>query len=87
MRGREETRAFKGNWGESLWFIGGSSSEVRDGKLLNRCAYRHAIRNRKKLHGNVKTFALSEITYNENRKYDLDYFFSKLHCIVNRARK
>lgn len=33
--GGGETRAFKGNWSESLWFIGGSSSEVRDGKLLH----------------------------------------------------
>lgn len=32
---REETRVFKGNWSESLWFIGGSSSKVRDGKLLH----------------------------------------------------
>jgi len=42
VRGRAETRTFKGNWGKSLWFIGGSSSEVRDGKLLKR-AYCHTI--------------------------------------------
>lgn len=43
---RTETRTFKGNWDES-WFIGNSSSEVRDGKLLKR-AYRLTIRNRKR---------------------------------------